>query len=412
MSKYLRITILLVLVVAMLPIAAGTDAQDKVTIRITNWAGVEEAAEFQAIIDDVNASQSAFEVVYEPKPADYYTVLQTALAGGEAADLFWLDQDHMPWAWDGALLDISSYLAADDRDVANPDDYFPGVWQTVALGEGVYGLPWIAQPVVLFYNKDIFDEMGMEYPNPDWTWEDFSAAAFGLTNEAHYGFTANGWPPPYIWIWGNGGDIISDDLSAAPVDDPAVVDAVQMYADMIYNEECCPSQETLAEEGFGEMFKAGRVAMFMGGAADDLDRVEGLNVGVSAVPKGAVTGENTTFAWIASTVINADTAHPDEAYEALVLLTEGTHRWKIVSPRVSQATVEHLVASEPRKEANAEDIIAAIPYMRGFKLFPGFSEFMTVLWGDYFTPAFNGEDTADALAPDARLLLEDVLASQ
>jgi multiple sugar transport system substrate-binding protein len=202
---------------------------------------------------------------------------------------------------------------------------------------------------------------------------------------------------------------VSEDLTTAPVDTPEVIEAVQFYGDMIYKEECCPSEETIAEEGFGEMFQAGRVAMFMGGAADDHDRVEGLNVGISAVPKGAVTGENTTFAWIASTVINADTEHPDEAYEALVLLTEGIHYWKIVSPRVSQANVEHLVASEPRKEANAEDIIAAVPGMRGFTLFPGFSEFMTVLWGDFFNPVFQGEDTAENLAPDARILLEDVL---
>jgi len=342
MSKTVRFIVLFALLVALVPAAsikaqdkvpaASIKAQDKVVVRVTNWAGVEEAAEFQEIVDAVNAAQDKFEVVYEPKPADYYTVLQTALAGEEAPDLFWLDQDHMIWAWDGVLLDISEYLANDDRDVANPDDYFSGVWQTVALDDAVYGLPWIAQPVVLFYNKGIFDEMGVEYPNPDWTWDDFKEAAFALTNEDHYGFTMNGWPPPYIWIWGWGGDIVSEDLTEAPVDDPVVIEAVQFYADMIYNEECCPSQETIAEtiaeEGFGEMFKAGRVAMFMGGAADDLDRVEGLDVGVSAVPKGPATGENTTFAWIASTVINAKTKHPDEAYEALVMLTEGIHDWK------------------------------------------------------------------------------------
>jgi len=50
--------------------------------------------------------------------------------------------------------------------------------------------------------------------------------------------------------------------------------------------------------------------------------------------------------------------------------------------------------------------------MRGFRLFPGFGEFMSVLWGDFFNPAFQGEDTVEALAPDARILLEDVLASQ
>ncbi len=84
MSKYLRIVVLLALVVAVLPLAT-TSAQDKVTLRITNWAGVDEAAEFQTIVDQVNANSDTFEVVYEPKPDDYYTVLQTALAGDEAA---------------------------------------------------------------------------------------------------------------------------------------------------------------------------------------------------------------------------------------------------------------------------------------------------------------------------------------
>ncbi len=78
MSKLLRLVVLLALVVALVPLTTSR-AQDKVTLRITNWAGVDEAAEFQTIVDQVNASQDKFEVIYEPKPADYYTQLQTSL---------------------------------------------------------------------------------------------------------------------------------------------------------------------------------------------------------------------------------------------------------------------------------------------------------------------------------------------
>lgn len=410
MKKSRHVLILTLLVVALLPLGAIVPAvaQEPVTLRITNWAGVEEAAEFQQIVDEVNANNTEFQIVYEPKPDDYYTQLQTQLAGGTAPDLFWLDQDHMAWAYDGVLLDISEYLANDDRDVANPEDYFPGVWQTVALNDGVFGLPWIAQPVVLYYNRDIFDAMGVEYPTADWTWDDFKAAAEALTTEEHYGFTLNGWPPIHMFIWSFGGEVISEDLQTSPIDTPEAIAGAQFYADMIYNPVCCPTEEVLAEEGFAEMFKAGRVAMFMGGAADDLDRVEGLNVGVSPVPKG-VNGENVTFAWTAATVINAKTEHPDLAYEALIQLTEGIHSWKIVSPRVSQATVEHLVASEPRKEANAEAILAAVPYMRAFRIVPRFAEWSQIFWEDFQDPLFHGEDTAENLAADARILLEDVL---
>ncbi|MEL7674821.1 MAG: sugar ABC transporter substrate-binding protein [Chloroflexota bacterium] len=407
MTRMLRFVLVAAFAIGLLPLAA-VSAQNPVMIRVTNWAGVDEAAEFQQIVDEVNANNTEFQVVYEPKPDDYYTQLQTQIAGGTAPDLFWLDQNHMEWAYDGVLLDISEYLANDERDVASPEDYFPGVWQTVAINDGIYGLPWIAQPVVLYYNKDIFDEMSMEYPTAGWTWDDFKAAAEALTNEEHYGFVLNGWPPIHMFIWSFGGEVISEDLQTSPIDSPEAIAGAQFYADMIFNPACCPSEETIAEEGFGEMFKAGRVAMFMGGAADDLDRVEGLNVGVSPVPQD-VNGGNTTFAWTAATVINAKTENPDLAYEALVQLTEGIHSWKIVSPRVSQANVEHLVASEPRKEANAEAILEAVPDMRAFRIIPRMAEWDTIFWEDFQDPLFHGEDTVENLAADARILLEDVL---
>ncbi|MCI0710865.1 MAG: sugar ABC transporter substrate-binding protein [Chloroflexi bacterium] len=411
MFKYMRLFLILIVVVALLPLTISDTpavAQDKVVLRMNTWAGVDEAAELQEIIDEVNANSESFEIVYEPNPADYYTQLQTQLAGGEAPDLFWLDQDHMSWAFEGVLLDISEYLANDDSEVANPEDYYEGIWNTVALNDGVYGLPWIAQPVVLYYNRAIFDEMGMDYPTAEWTWEDFQAAAVALTNEEHYGFAMNGWPPIDIFIWSYGGDLVSDDMSEILLNSEEAKAGAQLYADMIWNEECCPSEETIAEEGFAEMFKAGRLAMFMGGAADDLDRVEGLDVGVSPVPQG-VNGENVTFAWSASTVINADTEHPDEAYEALVALTDGIHHWKIVSPRISQGTVEFLAEAEPRKEANAEAIIEALPYMRPFTIIPRFSEFRTLFWEEFQSPLFHEEDSIDNLADDASILLGDLL---
>lgn len=410
MSKYLRIVLLAALVLALVP-AANSSAQDKVTLRITNWAGVEEAAEFQEIVDEVNAMQDDFELIYEPKPADYYTVLQTALAGNEAPDLFWLDQGNMTWAYDDVLLPIDDYIANDDRQTANPDDYFPGVWDTAIINDHVYGLPWIAQPVVLFYNKDIFDEMGVEYPNPDWTWDDFKQAAMDLTNEEHYGFTMRAdWPPPEIWVWSYGGRLVSDDLTEAPIDSPEVIDGIKMWSSMLWNEECCPSEETIAEEGFESMMRAGRVAMFMGGAADDYERSTEGTVGVSMVPQGPL-GENITNAWTAFTAINADTDHPDEAYDAMVMLTEGIQHWK-PSPRVSHATADFLAESIPYKADTAADIVAALPYMRGWTLFPGFGEFMWATWrGEFVTPVANDEDTPEALAPDIRILLEDILAS-
>ena len=149
----------------------------------------------------------------------------------------------------------------------------------------------------------------------------------------------------------------------------------------------------------------------MGGAADDLDRIEGLNVGVVRLPGHPETGSHTTFAWNASTVIWAGTANPELACEALIAVSEGIHNWKIFSPRISQGTVEHLVSSEPRKEASAEAIIYAAEDMRAMPIFGNFSEFNDILWSRFWGPLINEETdlTPAELAAEVRPELEDTL---
>ena len=391
------------------------ETAEKVTIRITTWAGVEESAELQEVIDEINASVDTINIVHEPAPDDYYTKIQTALAGGTSADMLWLSQEWIAGMADqGALLDISDCVAASDLPAGQLDDYFPDILKTAEYDGGLYGLPWIAQPVVMYYNRALFDAAGMDYPTLDWDWDTFKAAAAELTTDTdgdgendQWGFTLNGWPPPQMFVWQAGGDVISDDLSSSPVDSAEAIAGFDFYASMIYDDVHAPPEAVISEQGFGEMFKAGKIAMFMGGAADDLDRVEGLDVGLVAVPSGAAG--RATFAWNASTVIAADTENPAEACEALIRLTDGIHHWKIVAPRKSMANAESITASEPRKEANAAAIAEALPFMRAFNIIPNHQEWDSIFWGDFMDLLFHGEGTAAELAPEIRILLEELL---
>jgi len=396
-------------------------AQDPVTIRISTWAGVDEAAELQGLIDEINASQSEYQIVHEPIPSDYYTQLQTQIAGGTGADLYWVDQNNMALASEGIFYPVSqcdAVVNAEPQTAGDLSDYYPGIL-AVNQSEGeVYGLPWIAQPVVVYYNRGLFDAAGLDYPAEGWTWDDFMANARALTQDTdgdgqtdQWGFTNNGWPPPYIFVWQAGGELISSDFTTAPIDSPEFVEGFEFYLNTAYNPELSPGRETISEQGFGEMFKAGQIGMFMGGAADDLDRVEGLDVGVIHVPAHPETGSITTFAWNASTVINANTQHPEQACDALVSLTEAIQGWKIVSPRISQANVEHLVASEPRKEASAEAIVSAAQDMRALPIFGNYAEFDSVFWSEFWGPLINDETDLSVaeLAAEVRPDLEDTL---
>ncbi len=413
--KRLFLSILLLLVIAIPAVAQD----EPVTITISTWAGVDEAAELQTLIDEVNAENTAFQIVHEPIPGDYYTQVKTQLAGGTGADLYWMDQNNMALAADGVFLPLDECVAGAEAQTAGDlNDYYPSILAVNQFDGQTYGLPWIAQPVVLYYNRDLFEAAGVEEPQAGWTWNDFMEKATALTQDTdgngetdQWGFINNTWPPPYLFIWQAGAETISEDFTTSPIDSPEFVEAFEFYLNTAYNPEMSPSKEIIAEQGFGEMFKAGKIAMFMGGAADDLDRVEGLDVGVVQVPAHPETGSATTFAWNASTVISATTDNPDEACQALLALTEKVQSWKIVSPRISQANIEHLVESEPRKEANAQVLIDAAQDMRALPIFGNYAEWDALFWSEFFGPLINNETDLSVaeLAAEVRSDLEETL---
>ena len=102
---------------------------------------------------------------------DYFTSLQTQIAGGSAPDTFELNYENfVTYARSGALLDLTDL-------VTDPERYYPLALEGFSDGGVQYGLPATFSDVVLIYNKDLFDAAGLDYPTADWTWADEQAAA-------------------------------------------------------------------------------------------------------------------------------------------------------------------------------------------------------------------------------------------
>ncbi|HYJ12431.1 MAG TPA: sugar ABC transporter substrate-binding protein [Thermomicrobiales bacterium] len=398
-----------------LGVAPSIHAQEKTQIRLGTWAAVDEANELQAVLDEVNAAAEDFEIISEPQPADYYTKLQTTIAGGTGPDLFWLSQEFVAGYADlGAILDISDMLEADDTPAADLSDYFEPILKTAQYDGKTFGLPWISQPVMLYYNVKMFEEAGIDPPDESWDWAKFQETAAALTDTAAgvYGTSFNSWPPIHMFIWQAGGETITPERDACPIDTEEAIAGAQFYADIIYKEEYAAPEAVIAEQGFGEMMKAGKVGIFYGGAADDLDYAykkdpANAEIRMALVPSGPAS--RATFAWTASTVINAEAENPEIAYKALVALTEGIHHWKIVAPRQSLANEETIAEAQPDKAESAAIIVQAMNDMRTINIIPEQAEWDITFSEEYQTPLFFDEGTAEELAPEVRPMLEDLL---
>jgi multiple sugar transport system substrate-binding protein len=393
---------------------------EKTTITLATWAGADESKELQAVIDKVNAEATDFQIVHQANPSDYYTKLQTMIAGNTAPDLMWLSQEYVAnFADNGAILDITDQIATlSDMPAAKLDDYYPGSIAVAKYNDRLYGLPWIAQPVVLYYNPDLFQKAGVNPPDESWTWDTFKDAAKKLTvkdasgNITQYGTSFSGWPPIQMFIWQAGGDVISPDLKSSPIDSPEAIQGEQFYSDIIYNPEYAVPEDVIKEQGFGEMAKAGKVAMFFGGAADDLDYAyqkdpKNAKMMMALVPKGPK--DRTTFAWTAITAVSSQTKNPDLAVKAMVALTDGIHHWKVLAPRKSLASADVIAAAVPGKKDSAAVILQAAESMRSFTIIPKHSDWDTIFWEQFQDPLFHKKGTAEELAKAARPRLEEVL---
>lgn len=156
------------------PAAEGDDGP--VTIRYMNFSandGHEE--DLDAIVAAFEAEHSDIRVQVQTLPyADYFTALQTAVAGGTVADTFELNYENfVTYATNGSLAELT------DIDATL---YKPSLLEAFTLDGTQYGVPASFSNVVLFYNKDLFEAAGVDAPTSDWTWEDEKAAAEALTD--------------------------------------------------------------------------------------------------------------------------------------------------------------------------------------------------------------------------------------
>lgn len=133
--------------------------------------------------EDLDAIVAAFEeeneditVQVETVPyADYFTKLQTDVAGGTVADTFELNYENfVTYAENGSLAPLEDI----DRDAYNES-----LLDAFSRDGAQYGVPTSFSNVVLFYNKDLFEAAGVDTPTNDWTWDDVRTAAEALTDQ-------------------------------------------------------------------------------------------------------------------------------------------------------------------------------------------------------------------------------------
>ena len=161
------------------------EPEGPVTLTLSGWS-LETTPEFQVLADafhEVNPNVTVELVEYDP--AEYNTLVTADLGAGSGPDIITQKEvKFVPVLVDGGqLLDVS--------DVELPDGL--GGVDSYQVDGVQYAVPYRQDSWVLFYNQDLFDAAGLDYPDGSWTWDDYDEAAAALTTADHFGTYEHRW---------------------------------------------------------------------------------------------------------------------------------------------------------------------------------------------------------------------------
>lgn len=365
------------------------------------WAAGTELSELKQIVEKVN-EQANGEYVIEVQsiPSDYYVKISTQIAGKRSPDFFWMTQELISkYAQLGAIADLTNQLEASTR--LSADQYYEGVLASATYEGKHWGLPWIANPLMVYYNKTMFDSLGIEAPTAtdDWTWSDFIDVARQLNGKQNYkgdsiyGTVVDGWPNIETFIWAGGGDIIAEDGKTILLDTQESLKGMS-YLQTIIKEGLTPKYSEVASLGSNNVwFEKQRVGMFIGGLQDNfeykvskMDESDQFEIGYAPMPV-ADDGTAWSFDWTASTVMKKELEGNSLAYKALEDLTLAFFEWKVAAP--VKDNVENVAVVAPLKEPALETIAYTLNNARSANYIPEWSDINDKLWYNLYVKLLN-----------------------
>jgi multiple sugar transport system substrate-binding protein len=257
------------------PKPTDAPAAAPVTLRVTMWESNEALEPYNKAKAMFESANPNIKVQLEPVPQEYGTKLLVQIAAGTAPDVFQLgDGDVSKFVKQGVVEPLDDYIKRDNFDMSV---FFPDIAKIGQLEGKTYLLTKDYSPLVLFYNKALFEKAGVAPPSADWTWQDFLETAKKLTvtdgdKVTQWGAQVpNSWGDP-TWLRGtapfiyqNGADILSPDGQKATgyLNSPETIEAVQFFTDLITKHKVSPSKADVAALQGQDLFQTGKVAMLI-----------------------------------------------------------------------------------------------------------------------------------------------------
>ena len=390
-------------------------------LRWSMWSDTpEETKVWKDLAEDVHKKNPDITVNLETVTfADYWDKLSTQIASENEADIVAMQSLRMPgFAVRGALQSLEPFI--EDDSGFDVEDFFGPIRQGLSSEGELYALGYDIGPILLYYNKDLFNKAGVEPPSPEtpMSWEEFREKAEQLTDPAakEYGFVTQPVFDSIVpWIWSGGGDYMNAAETECTLDTPESIEAMEFVISMITDGIAAPVTD-LANTSFAiEEFFSGKVGMHVDGPWQFINIKENSDFEWDVAPLPAGPAGSVTPAAGSGFGISNTTENPDAAWDALKILTSTGSLEKLVKAGRGYPARQSAVPTFENPPPDNVDVVqkilvSDIGEARPFVTTTTWQE-TTVMMGRDFSPVFLGkqsvEEVVDKVKPQFDELLQE-----
>ena len=324
---------------------------------------------------------------------DYFTQMQTRVAGGTAPDCYELNiENFAAYANKGMLAEISGVDVSGLNETALNAFNVKGVQ---------YGLPESFSNVVLIYNKDLFDQAGVAYPTADWTQDDLQAAAEAIRalGDDIFGI----WQPItynefFKVVAQYGGALLNEEKTEFTINSPENIQAAQALVDRVLVSNVQPN--TVQQGGMGDwdMFMSGRLGMIPTGIWAFQTFTENCDFDWDIAVEPGSTQKATHF-FSNCVVLNPESKNQEAAATWLAWLTSSTKSaeirleagWDLPALSDMDALASYLEITPPE---NREAVFESLNYLVMPPVIEDYA-LMSDIIGQYLAAAADGTMTVE-----------------
>lgn len=298
--------------------ACNSESKDEENVNseakeITYWQHSSAARDdlIKAIAKDFEDSNPGVKVNLEFIPeSDYNQKLITALATDSAPSVFQVQSGMVK-----KLVDAGSIQPLDELIVNNDmieNEFIEATVSPLKIDEKYYGLPTDTQTILTFWNKEIYEEIGLDSTTAPQTWDDFFSIAREIIKEENGKMVRAGWGTVGYdrevesFVVQHGGKFFdSDNQKFVFAEDKKSMDAINKLA-TVYREDRIYSTDLGDNPWQG--FRQNMVGQMLGHPAmigNLPTTAPSLDFGVGLIPAASGEHLSTLTSWAYTTSANA-----------------------------------------------------------------------------------------------------------